>query len=1231
MLSLHHHSTFSTLDGYGLPEQIVAKAKELGREAVALTEHDNVFSHPYLQEACDKAGLKPIFGCEMRLVRDISRNSREKYHITVISRTQAGYTNLMKLVSKSYSREYFYYRPTIDIAALKEHSNGITILSGCPSSLMNGYILSGNIDKAIELAKEFKDIFGEYYYLEIMPHDMDETKIIAPAVKKISQIVGVPIVITNDEHYFERGQHKIQRILHAIRNRSDIWNVGSSIPSLYLMDDEQAFQHAKLHIGDFFSNEELLTLFNNQEKIAADCNVRIPKSGFVDYGSSNPFEELKERAYDGLSRIGEANTNVYLDRIEKELDLIYRKGFANYFLVVSDIVGWAKRSGILVGPSRGSSACSLVAFLMGITETNPIKHGLIMERFLSEDRNDLPDIDIDFEDRKRDLVIQYMHERFSRDNVAHLSTLVRFTGRNTLREIGKVFSIPPDDVSAVQNVLIMRGSADARASATIEDTFAEFNIARDVAERHPEIKWAIPLEWQIRHTGIHAAGLVVSSTPLMELTAVTQKEVINPDGTTSQANVCMLTGESVYTVGIPKVDILGLKNLSMLSDMCEESGIEHKDLYNIDLEDPESLEKFNNDTLGIFQFGSPSTASIARQFGVTSFFDVVLSTALSRPGPLHSQQSMMMTESKKKGERKMWDIPLMNDITKDTYGYVAFQEQVIRIMREVGGMDWADVSKVRNAMSKSLGDEFFNKYREMFIEGSAKKHNLSRDYANNIFDHTSHFGSWAFNLAHAVGYSIISLWTAWFKAHYPRMFYQVMCNYYIDDSEKMMAFLREYVEKGYGKVLPPKINKSKLKWTLEGDDLRAGLSTVIPEGAANIIIDLYPIADEDDLLSRIPDRRRVNSRVMGLIKEHHLFEESDDYDPFGLYAFAERMSRVVDRTHKIGELGYDFSMRQVTVAGVMDRQINEKSITELEQTVKLGDWHQRFDKSYGDKWCIFYLRDETGGVINVHLKNDRYPKYKDMLWSKKLGSDIIVARGWIPPGMSHMVAHEVWEWNDSKYSGAKCFKCSLIKSGFCKPNGSTKYGVMLLGIAPGRDEITNQRFFSGAAGKKLDQICERCGIHCKEDWAWISNVVLCRPTDEEGNNRDPSDFEISCCYSRLMDEVDTIKPKVIVAFGRIPYKALTGDDPKSIRDYVSIPIEMETANKHKYTLILSYHPASILYPSASEVRRERIRGIANSILAARKISESVRVYAEESHASIPVYNEEEIYAQPVGD
>ena len=1308
MIDLHAHSTMSLLDGYGSPADIVERMAELGREAVCITDHDNVYAHPALQKICQKKypHIKPIFGAELRLVSDIRERQRHKSHITLLAKNQTGYRNLLQLVTLAHTSNYIYYNPSIDLSALEQHSDGLVVLSGCIASMINQAALADDLTMVVTRAKWFKEVFGDRFFLEVVPVDIEDTYKVAPVLRSLSKKLNIPMVLTNDCHFLSKGGDDLWRLLMAIKFRVPYAEVEHPPPnSCYYMTNDEAWQHMNTLLGDVFDGEEIVAMFDAQEHIAADCNVTIPKPGNIKYQVADVVGELKRRVNEGWTD-RHLQGQEYKTRIIKEMDIIVRKGFADYFLAIADIANWAKSQNILMSPNRGSAGCCLVAYALGITEVDPLKYDLVMERFLSEDRTDLPDIDLDFEHRARKSVIEYMKTSFGADNVGQISTFVKFRGRNSLDEVGKAFKIPPDAIERVKANLVQREKADVRAECTIEDTLNEVFEVRRIADSYPALKYAARLEGQARHVGVHAAGVVISSDPLNECCALIEKS--------DDVSVSTLDGDAISYLGLLKVDILAVKELSQLKDICVDAGLDPKCIYSLPLDDRGALSIFNKSTRGIFQFESGIATSVAKQLGIQSFNDVVMTNALIRPGPRDSGNTATVIKSKHNKEQKDWGNDLMNQITSTTYGYAVFQEQVLRIMSEVAGLNYMDVAAIRTAMSKSYGVEFFEKYRQKFLDGARATQHLDEDVGNKIFDHVSTFGclagetkipmfdhrairrkipikdvynewhgkmegydngrpcvprpfttmsvddngkgffnivrnvvssgikecweivtnysnkitasavtyfvkrvdahtgwvmmkelgvrdevlgehngyvhwerivskrsvgdiptwdmtttepmsnfvaeglvvhnSWTFNQAHAIGYSLVAYAAAYMKYRYPTIFYKVLCNYE-EDQEALHGLLRDYIKRTKGLVLPPKLNKSGVLWTAEGENLRAGLSAVLPEGASEELVKLYPIKDMADIESRAP-KRKVNSRVRKLIADHRLLGDDDNYDLFGLYEFAERMSFVEGRGHRIGELGLAERPRNVLVAGVLNTPLTETS------------------RGRG----TFKLRDETGEVA-VYLNDALYADLSVLFANKMPGQDIVMVKGKILATTGYILADDVIEVDDCKLPYAKCYKCSLNHAGFCGPNGAKDAAIAFVGQCPGEDEVGHIPFV-GRAGGILKYIFENHGIDRTK--VWITNAVCCQATTTEGSNRDPSDAEIACCNSRLRTELVAIHPKVVVALGKIAYKAITGQDAL-ITEVAAHRMEMEN-----YVVIPTFHPSSCFYGGDGDRKRQVI-------------------------------------------
>lgn len=1928
---------------------MLGRAEQLGRKAMALTDHDGVWGIPFIEKN-NKNGMKLLYGAEMRMIEKMSDLKEvKKNHITMISKSQKGWSKLCNLITRSYDEDHFYYYPTLDIEMMKEGAGDIVVMSGCMSSLVSKCLLDNNLDKAMEIAKQFKDIFGKDYYLEIIPIENfpDSVSVLATGLRKISKALDIPVVLTHDVHQIQEGQVDIWKMLHCIKQRKTMEEIEQQTfaTDCYQMEDEAAYQSALKTLGDIFSKEEILEMFHNQERIVSDCeSYQLKKGKIVQF--KNAREILERKAWEGLAYRGFSGNKVYEDRLSYELDLITQKDFCDYFLIVSDLTSWAKRTGYLVGSGRGcflpgskvrsingrdysiedvkigthvltsqahykkvvdkyvydideeciritldnnkiiectsdhkiltmdsdfvaadrlvvgqklscptqttwktitlqcfdcgkqkaysiknavqrhdpyrcakcsakyvantekglkqrrdaaqlskredvkdkisksvliamdnglrdriaaggkkyrdkfkvdnpgqrlpcieglwdaverdpsivdkfnrsfqygyfiseknnkeifyqssyelqalkileadnnvksfyryqklipyvldgnphnykpdffveyydrcpsllevkakwqveskdknfsakcevamqlcesnhwdfviwsdkelfndflhdevaiktiesfnykgkvydlnveddhtytvsgvgvhnSAAGGLICYVLRITEIDPVFHDVMFERFISVDRMDPPDIDIDFQSSARQDVLHYLYTKYGRDRAAQIGAFSTFGGKNTLDEVGKMYRVPKFEVESLKDKLVTRIGVELRASFTIMDTIEGFRDAKLIAERYPVLLNAVKLEGQIRHFGAQAAGAVVNSFPLNYITPLMERQ---------EKHMVFFDGEISKYLNILKIDTLGINALDKINTALDAIGKDYDWLSKASYEDDKTFKLFNDvDVKGIFQYEKNTGPSLLRQIHIDNFEDLVALNALARPGPLHSGATQIYTRAKSENNPQAWNNEVMDKITERTHGVIIYQEQtmaclpgdtkvicktnrkrydkmeiipgakdikeieegdevltynektrekefkkvktvmnrsaeesvvitfsngnkleltsehpvaidksgtikwikagdirkgdkalqydymglpfrlhslwrnnksydeiygetegdklkrkigdntverwsdlgsslrssesrnkrhesllranadssfkqnrmkglrewneyitdknihdiyddnqakiilekmsqkqkirwrdnkheilksmakkpnsletdfglllncnfpnqweyvgnyklmigrgktrcpdfvhakskkVIEIFHDyykikdygsvsnykrvtskfyhqngyevcyfskndiykntievldkvlnfsynpkiecvsvvkidktdkkqrvynleiednnnyfaygilvhnccrlLGHMEWADISHVRTIMSKSMGKEYFEKYREKFVTGSTTQGGVTEEFANHVFDHIcllpftkvtckegtkiveknivdvkigdwvasldrdfsivynpvsriyensaihlmnvvfdngtnikctpSHpfyvmrgllnglsnrwikamdlsvgdecvrllegnlanvtikqvdfstlkdwqkvynlevefthnyfaegiclsnctHGQWSFNRGHSVSYTDISYKMAYLKAYYPRHFYySLLMNEDVED--KVNGYLRDYIEKGYGRILPPKLNHSDTRWKLEGNDLRAGLTQIkgLGEKAAEHLISLYPIKDMEDLKKRAI-KRVCNIRIIRLVEEHKMLTDEEDVDVFGLYDFAERMKNV-ERTHRIGDITYQFKARPVILAGVLSRQVNQKNLSELEISVKLKDY-SRYNKAYGDEFAIFYLKDETQTEFQCIMDNKLYPKYKDLLWSTKVGADIIRVKGSIPPSKMFVNVQDIESYDDQKHSGCACYKCPMIKNNFVPPFGNKTSSIMIIGEAPGK-------------------------------------------------------------------------------------------------------------------------------------------------------------------------------------
>jgi len=817
---LHLHSTFSFVDGFGLPQKYIEKAIELGQPAIAVTDHGNVSSHFKWYKYANKAGIKPILGCEMYAIDDYeNRDPEDKYqHITVLTLNNKGYKNLLKLVTKSWL-EGFYYKPRITYKDLEENQEGLLFTTGCPSGRF-GKMHKSRVDEKeiIKQLKEFSKKF-ENFYIEISPWSYEEGQNYLEFLLKAHKQTKIPLLATNDCHYIEKHQNEIQDILLCIQSNDKManskrWKFDQR--DLYLKSRKEMENSFKELFPDFDYTEAL----DNTIKVAEQVDFTFPTATPMKFPmkEKEKIDYFKQLVKDGFKKRGfTTKQKEYVERTKYETKLIINKGFVDYFLIVADMINWAKQNHVLVGPARGSAAGSIVCYLLGITEVDSIKHNLMFERFIDINREDIPDIDVDFEDNKRKLVKEYLVSKYGKDKVGDLATFGTFKGKMCISDIARVFQIPFTISDKLKSLIIERSGGDSRASLTIEDTLnnPNFDFPKKAVADYPALKYAIQLEGQCRNLSKHAAGVVISNEPLTDFCAIYKS---------GNEKVISLDGGDTKGVGLLKIDVLGINSLTAIQkavDLIKERKGKEIDLYNLDLEDPKVYKNFQDKSklFGIFQFEGQSVNQVCRQLKPKCFAELADINALSRPGPLNSGATTIYLNRKNGKEGMEKTHPLMKDITKDTWGIVVYQEQVMRTMREIGKMSWKDTAEIRMNISRSRGIEAFNKYKEVFSVG-AKENGLSEKEINDIWSAMCTFGSWAFNKSHSVSYTIISYWSMFLKTYYPMEYFVAMCST-VHNEDKVYRIIKEYKREGY-KLLPIDINKSKETFTIEEKGLRIG-------------------------------------------------------------------------------------------------------------------------------------------------------------------------------------------------------------------------------------------------------------------------------------------------------------------------------------------------------------------------------------------------------------------------
>ena len=807
---LHLHTEYSLLDGAIRMKELMKKAVEFKMPAVAMTDHGNLYGAIEFYQEAERAGIKPIIGCEAYIAphshKDRPNSMRESaYHFTLLARDEIGYHNLIKLISTAHL-DGFHYRPRIDKELLAQHSGGLIGLSGCLASEVNSAIQANKIDIAKQSAAEYRDILGaENFFMEMHDHGMEEQRQCNCVLPQIARDLGVGLVAANDVHFLRRSDHDAHDVMLCI-------GTGKMV-----QDENRMRYKPELY---FKSPDEMREIFRdfpeaiaNTLKIAERCNLKIElgKSKYPEYpvpeGTSR-IAFLRQLCAKGLQqRYGDrAKTDDQLQqRLDYELGVLEKTGFVSYILIVWDFIHFAKERGIPVGPGRGSAAGSLVAYVLGITDIDPLQYGLIFERFLNPDRISPPDIDVDFCEARRGEVLEYVRQKYGERRVAQIITFGKLKAKSVVRDVGRVMGLSYRDADRIARMIPN-----------------ELNITLDsAAEKNVELKRAIATEPQTkqlfdygkileglsRNAGVHAAGVVIADRDLTDYIPLCRD--VKGNDVISQYPMGPLND-----LGLLKMDFLGLKTLTVIEDTL---ALIHKreaefSLKNIPLDDADSFALYNHgETIGLFQMESGGMTSTAKQFEVRKIDDIIALIALYRPGPMDLIGDYI---KRKRGLMKIsYEHPLLEEICADTYGVMIYQEQVMAAASKLAGYSLAQGDLLRRAMGKK-DKEKMAKERKNFIEGCARTNKIAEKKANAIFDLLEKFAGYGFNKSHSAAYGLISYHTAYLKAHYPVEFMAGLLSNEINNTEKISVFVGECKRMGIS-ILPPDINKSGLKFIPE--------------------------------------------------------------------------------------------------------------------------------------------------------------------------------------------------------------------------------------------------------------------------------------------------------------------------------------------------------------------------------------------------------------------------------
>lgn len=815
---LHVHTEFSLLDGAARVPELLDRAKSFGMTSLAITDHGTMYGIIDFYKEAVKRGIKPIIGCEVYLA-PTSRFLREAvdgtkyFHLILLVENNDGYKNLVKLVSLA-ATEGFYYKPRVDKEILRKYHNGLIALSACTAGEIPHAILQDNFSRAVELAKEYAEIFGrDNFFLEIQNHGMEEEKKVCDALKKISQELNIPLVATNDVHYVNREDNEVHDILLCIQTNKTL----NDRKRLRFSSDDY-FLKSPEEMREIFS--DLSDACENTLKIAERCNVSFEfgKLQMPAYKLPAPYTDekifLRDLCYKKISDRYEKISDEIKSRLDYELEIINRMGFDGYFLIVWDFINFARENKIAVGPGRGSAAGSIVAYILGITSLDPLKFNLLFERFLNPERVTMPDIDIDFCYIRREEVIEYVKKTYGEDHVAQIVTFGTLAAKAAIRDVVRVLEIPYAEGSRIIEML------PNDLKFTLDEALQSKNLSREY-ETNLTVKKIIDLAKKLeglpRHASVHAAGVVISKNPLTDYVPV---QILN------DTLITQYDKDKVEEIGLLKMDFLGLRTLTIIQETVanikKTCGVEI-DIEKIPLEDEKTAKILSaGETGAVFQMESAGMINMIKDLQPKNFFDLIPTVALYRPGPLGSGMVADFIDGKHGIKTPTYLLPQLEPILKETFGVILYQEQVMQIVQTLAGFTLGQADILRRAMGKKKAAILLAQ-KENFLRG-CEKNNISHALAEKIFNLLKNFADYGFNKSHSAAYGFLAWQTAYLKANFPKEYMAAMMSS-VMDNDKIYSYIELTQSMGI-KVLGPDINLSDVHFTIDGDSIRFALSAI---------------------------------------------------------------------------------------------------------------------------------------------------------------------------------------------------------------------------------------------------------------------------------------------------------------------------------------------------------------------------------------------------------------------
>ncbi|MCD6281669.1 MAG: DNA polymerase III subunit alpha [Deltaproteobacteria bacterium] len=920
---LHCHTQYSLLDGAIKTNDLIDTTLGFGQKAVAITDHGVMYGAIEFYDKATKAGLKPIIGCEVYVAPgDMETKTPipglpRYFHLVLLAMNSKGYKNLIKLVSIANTKG-FYHKPRVDKTVLREYNSSLIAMSACLQGEIPYWILRGNEDKAVAALDFYRSTFEDRFYLEIQANGLADQEKVNPVIVEMAKKYSVPLVATNDCHYLKSSDAKAHEVLLCIQTRKTIND-----------KDRMRFNTDQLYLK---SPQEMMDAFSwipeaisNTKDVADRCSLEIPMGTyhfpvFPAEGEMSLESTIEEKARLGLARrLGDDIPPEYSERLEDELNIIKSMGFPGYFLIVADYINYAKTHGIPVGPGRGSAAGSLVAYALGITDIDPIRWGLLFERFLNPERKSMPDIDVDFCQERRDEVIEYVKNKYGYQYVGQITTFGNMKAKAVIRDVGRVLGISYSEVDKIAKLVPDDPKITIDKALELEPRLREMVDTNPVVAELTDI--ARSLEGLSRHASVHAGGVVISDRfPLTDHVPV----YLDKKGML----ISQYDKDSIEKVGLIKFDLLGLKTLTVIHKTLEilKSRGETLDLSNLPLDDPLTYKLMGDgDTAGVFQLESHGMKQMLMQLKPEKFEDVIAAVALYRPGPMDLIPSYI---DRKHGKEKIEYLhPMLEPILKETYGIIIYQEQVMQIAQVMAGYSLGKADLLRRAMGKKKVREMDNQ-REDFIKG-AKHKGVSEDLASQIFSLMAKFAGYGFNKSHAAAYALVAYQTAYLKAHYFNEFMAANLTLDLGNKDKKIRYLAECRVKGI-EILNPDINESKWEFVTTTDGIRFGLGAIkhVGKGAVDMIVNERskrgPFKDFQDFIHRI-NTTKVNKRIIESLIKTGCF---DQISP-NRRSLMEVLDDLMDNVQKSARNRYNGQKTLFDIEGMLDDKTMYTEIPEI--------------------------------------------------------------------------------------------------------------------------------------------------------------------------------------------------------------------------------------------------------------------------------------------------------------